>query len=437
MAQKNRLNLNFNLESFQERLDFINAYLLTEEFQTYPPTPTECEKIGDYLLWGKEENGRTAAENNNTELNSYWDSKPVESLETLMESPTFSEQMLRPLDAPKPLIRKETFSREKARQIAPAHLQADFETLWAQIDDLEFRLNTYEFAHGKRKEPPRASLSERITPERRAQIQEEAPHLAPYHYLKLKRQLVELRQQQYDYKDSYTTLILPHTEQFYVPPADPLTFGDEIPVFPLGTIVDEPLIWANNLHTEIFSEVELKHISDFLWTQKDLYSHRRDANFFDFCDVDHLYALCENWGHFKDEENSDSTRIHDLLLTLEAYRAAAHLSPIYEDILDLKLRGKDNLSIKEFINQKYSKSYNTNYISTLYCKKILAEIAAAATAHLEIIENIFFKEEFKQCIDCGNWYLRRPEYFMRRSRAADGYSPRCKACEKVLRDRKK
>lgn len=120
--KKNRLSLNFNLETYEERLEFINNYLDTDEFHENPPSPAECEKIGDYLLWGKEENGESAAENAGIEMESHWSSKPIESLEALIESPTFNESSLKPLDAPKPLIRKETFSREDARKNAPAHL---------------------------------------------------------------------------------------------------------------------------------------------------------------------------------------------------------------------------------------------------------------------------------------------------------------------------
>ncbi len=164
--KKNRLSLNFDLESYDERLQFIHDYLNTEEFRAEPPSPAECEKIGDYLLWGKEANGETAAENAGVELESHWGAKPVESLEALMESPSFNEGIIRSLNAPKPLIRKETFSREDARKNAPAHLQADFEALWTQIDELEFTLNTYEYAHGRRKEPPRIALANRLSVDR-------------------------------------------------------------------------------------------------------------------------------------------------------------------------------------------------------------------------------------------------------------------------------
>ena len=433
--KKNRLSLNFDLETYDERLQFINSYLETDEFRENPPTPIECEKIADYLLWGKESNGEPAAENAGVEMESHWSSKPIESLEALIESPTFNESSLRPLDAPKPLIRKETFSREEARKNAPAHLQADFEALWTQIDELEFTLNTYEYAHGRRKDPPRIALANRLSEERQAHLKETAPQLSPYHYLKLKRQLVSLRQQQYDYKDAYSSMILSSGEQFYTPPADPFTFGDEIKVLPLGTISDEPLLWVKDLNPTAFTESQLKDMSRFYWRLKE--QPQFEAMYFDFRDTDHLYALCEEWGVYSREENSKETRIRDLVDTFRYYRKMAHLEPILSDLLDLKLQKKDNMAIRQFLNEKYSKSYNVNYISTLYCKKILEQIAEAARQHELMVENLWFEEEWKKCIDCGKWYLRTADNFVRRAKSKDGFSPRCKVCEKALRDKRK
>ena len=433
--KKNRLSLNFNLETYEERLEFINNYLETEEFRENPPSPAECEKIGDYLLWGKEENGESAAENAGIEMESHWSSKPIESLEALIESPTFNESSLKPLDAPKPLIRKEVFSREDARKNAPEHLKADFEALWTQIDELEFTLNTYEYAHGRRKDPPRIALANRLSEERQTALKESAPQLSPYHYLKLKRQLVTLRQQQYDYKDSYSSMILPRTEQFYTPPADPFTFGDEIKVLPLGTITDEPLLWIKDLNPTAFTEEGLKQVSRFYWKLKD--QPQFDAMYFDFRDTDHLYALCEGWGVYSGEENSKETRIKDLVDTFRYYRKMANLDPILSDLLDLKLQKKDNMKIRQILNEKYAKSYNVNYISTLYCKKILEQIAQAAKDHEMKVENLWFEEEWKKCIDCGKWYLRTADNFVRRAKSKDGFSPRCKACEKILREKRK
>lgn len=438
--KKNRLSLNFNLETYEERLAFINNYLETEEFRENPPSEAECEKIGDYLLWGKESNGQTAAKNAGIELKSHWDRHPMESLEGLLEQPTFSESSLKPLDAPKPLIRKEVFSREQARAQAPAHLLPDFEDLWHQIDTLEFTLNTYEFAHSKRTEPPRSSLRERLSDTEIDSIQRTAPQLSPYHYLKLKRQLVSLRQEQYNYKDSYSSIILPPTEHYYQEPVPPFTFGDEIKVFPLGTTSDCKPLWAANLgpmNAMGLTEAATKSISQFYWTIHDAFNTKLDALYFDFRDVDHLKKLCDIWSDYRGVENSDTTRALDLMDTFQYYRKMAKLGPILETILELKLHRQDNQTIKEIVNQKFSKSYNTNYISTLYCKKILEQIAEAARQHEQMVENLWFEEEWKKCIDCGKWYLRTADNFVRKAKSKDGFSPRCKACEKILREKRK
>ena len=50
---QNRLKLNFNLESAQERADFINSYIV----QFPDLTNSEATTIADYLLWGKDDKG--------------------------------------------------------------------------------------------------------------------------------------------------------------------------------------------------------------------------------------------------------------------------------------------------------------------------------------------------------------------------------------------
>ena len=53
------------------------------------------------------------------------------------------------------------------------------------------------------------------------------------------------------------------------------------------------------------------------------------------------------------------------------------------------------------------------------------------------MENLWFEEEWKKRIDCGKWYLRTADNFVRRAKSKDGFSPRCKACEKILREKRK
>ena len=69
--------------------------------------------------------------------------------------------------------------------------------------------------------------------------------------------------------------------------------------------------------------------------------------------------------------------------------------------------------IADYINKKYGKNYNENYISTIYHQKILAAIADAATNHYNVIKNVFYPENFKYCIDCGRLLLMDTNNFMK------------------------
>jgi hypothetical protein len=76
----------------------------------------------------------------------------------MMESPTFNEASLRRPTEARTKISREVFDRKKALAECPTHLRPTFEDLFARIDRLELAIHFYEFAHGRRKEPPRESL---------------------------------------------------------------------------------------------------------------------------------------------------------------------------------------------------------------------------------------------------------------------------------------
>lgn len=125
-----------------------------------------------------------------------------------------------------------------------------------------------------------------------------------------------------------------------------------------------------------------------------------------------------------------------LMETLDFYAAAADLSEVQREILDLKLRGERNIDIADTVNKKWGSSYTANYISTIFRQRIVPKICAAAAYHLKVVENLFFEEEFKKCSCCGQTFLRDPVNFTRKVRAADGLSARCKKCEKAYRRKK-
>ena len=133
-----------------------------------------------------------------------------------------------------------------------------------------------------------------------------------------------------------------------------------------------------------------------------------------------------------DTESLDAN-LGNLLKTLHFYIEQADLTDIQREILGMKLHKKKNTDIAWDINHKYGKTYTSNYISTIFRQRIIPKINEAAAYHEKVIGNIFFEEEFKECTCCGELKLRDPDNFTRKSRSSDGYSSRCKKCEKKAR----
>jgi hypothetical protein len=74
----------------------LEEYLTSNIFKQMPPTEDELSTMADYLLWGKDEEGKNGKQNG-LELKTKhktWDDSPVDSLDELMEMPTFSEAAL-------------------------------------------------------------------------------------------------------------------------------------------------------------------------------------------------------------------------------------------------------------------------------------------------------------------------------------------------------
>lgn len=433
---KNRLKLNFELESAEDRAKFINEYLPTLDFSL---SEHEIETVSNYILWGKDNKGKNSQQNGEVELKK-WTSTPVESLEGLAETPGFQETQVRPLSEPPIRIQRTVFDRRRALNEAPEHLKQTFEDLFRQIDEIELELNYYELWAGRRKLPPREKLEQSFTEEERIEINKKALRLSQFKYLKLRHLLIELRAQQYTYYDTYKEQIMPHIGA-HEPILQPenIYIGEDISIYPIG-LKDE-----SQLSTKIFNinrppepndfgEEELKQISELLWKPKT-------PEYIDFTKPEHVLNIYLLRADLRDAEAEDPKGIYGaaacILRTLEFYETHANLSSLQKDLLELKLCNTSNLEIAKQLNKIYNKSYNENYISTIFHQKIIPSVAAAASEHREILENIFYPENFKKCKDCGRILLMTSDNFVKQKKSSDGFSPRCKACEKIKRSKYK
>ena len=440
----NRLKLDFALSYTDERINFIKKYVTEQQFQQRPLTEEECEMIANYVLWGKNrQTGQNAQQDGLVELpsrNGDWSSQQnIESLEELSENPMFNEATVRPITSIPYKVRKEAFSREGALRKAPPSLRDNLIDLFRQIDTLEYKIGLWDLAHNKRTKPLRAELTKQFTEEDTRAAQSEIIHWNQFKYLKKRHELIELRRSQYTLRDFFAPTI---TQKGIHPVQEEITppiFDSEIEVLPLGTfnktqiaqLVFRPF---DQCAPAFYSDSEIEQLTKFYWKKKK-FSAGANNVWFDFSNTDHLYKLVDNWQILCLSADTDlSTRA--LLEAFKFYVEQSKLTDLQKELLDLKKQKVKNADIAITINKKYGKGYSDNYISTVYTQKILTGIAAAVNQHSDIIANLSFKEEFKQCLGCGKWIRRTPDYFTRKIRSNDGLSTRCKACEKIARDKK-
>jgi hypothetical protein len=167
MAKTNRLKLDFSLQTDVERQAFLTQYLESETFRDRPPTPDELETMADYLLWGKNEEGLNGKQQG-LDLRSKhgtWDDSPVDSLDELMEQPTFNEASLSALGTTRYVTKKQVFSREEALCDAPDYLKPQLADLFREIDRLDYQIKWYELQHGRRTKEIRAELTKQFSEE--------------------------------------------------------------------------------------------------------------------------------------------------------------------------------------------------------------------------------------------------------------------------------
>lgn len=423
----------------EERSQYVTTYLESRESS---PTQDELTTISNYILWGVDSstglNGHQSRLYDLKSKASAWDGQNADSLDAMAEAPEFCEASLHPLGSvalPKNPRRK--FDREKEITNAGG-LTPDLKELWRHIDELDWQIEQYELMHGRRSCPIRQELINQLAQygTNIKQLNESVVHWNQRKYLKKKHELVELREQQYTLKDSYAPAInytkqinIMHDNEF-------IDWGGAVQVKPLGLKQGQAaqFIFKNfrSFCPDQLDEEQLKTISKRYWDSQTA----NGATFVDFCNVYHVQRFIENKVELKNASsltNNIESNIEALIDTFDYYVEEAKLDEKSIDILTMKMYHIHNKEIARVINEKYNHTYNENYISTIYCQQILAKIAETAQRHRQLIENIFYPENWKTCTLCGATLLRDDTNFTRRARSKDGFNTRCKQCEKQAR----
>lgn len=216
----------------------------------------------------------------------------------------------------------------------------------------------------------------------------------------LKKQLIEMRQQQYIMKNEYRKPIqlLNITKSF-----NAIDFSEEFTVDKNGNLESDGLIDFMNP----------KHISALL------------------CHYSKLKQ--EAYGHF---EADSWYLIEDLDNLVE--KALADF-PIYMDIVTYKIDGLKNVEIQSLLMRDYQVEHTPEYISALWRNKIPKLIAEEATKEYLVWYFTFIeKGKWKKCSCCGEIKLAHNKFFSKNSSSKDGWYSMCKDCRNArARDKNK
>lgn len=395
-----RFKLNFDLQTSHERLQFLKKNV---DFSSL--TKKDIETCTDYVLYGKDEDGKSAVDKKEiyikTRYKSYSHNEPV-SLEALMESPTFDESIFKKekdyYKKPKPNLDR---NDEKIQKIP------GMKELWEAIDTINHRL---QLAQGK------------IEPN----SDEEVPQLDSKQIYHLNHQLIELRKQQYLLKDSVYQEVQTNKNygSFY---QDAVDFEINYPVYPCGLMAAKQ---DPDFEIPFKSKREFKGFD--LETQIENLK-KAGKPYFSFLDKDHVYQLCLNYYEIKDqgEKNPDSP-LNNLIWTLDFYIEKANLSEQQKIILEGKKQRLLNKEICRELQDKMGISHQENYISTIW-NKVCQLICDAANLHFDEWCCKDYEPAWKKCNCCGKMMLRDSRNFVKKTKAIDGLTNRCKRCDQKKR----
>ena len=183
-----KIQLDFSKSSLSDRLEVANRYANANL------SAKNCKHIADYLLWSRDENGICISKNEDFELSSKWSASQPDSMEAIMEQEGAPPNFHVVGEIPPTLVRKQKFSRTEA---LGSPLAPHFKVLFDEIDRLDVLIS---FAMGKE---PREELVNRMEPSCLFALRAKAAKLSPKELQRARHDLVDLRTEQYELRDSY------------------------------------------------------------------------------------------------------------------------------------------------------------------------------------------------------------------------------------------
>lgn len=207
----------------------------------------------------------------------------------------------------------------------------------------------------------------------------------------LKKQLIEMRQDQYVIKNSYKQ---PSYSSSTVKSFAKLDLNEDITINEEGKPINDGLVSLFN--------------------------------------PQHISALLCNYSAIKEECYSKfSSDVYYLMEDLDAVvdRALKDKHPLYYDLLIYKIDGKQNIEIQKLLEKDYGIAYSLEYLSSLWRNKIPKLIAEQAEEDY-LIWYYTYKERgyWKRCSRCGEIKLGHNKFFSKNKTSKDGWYSICKCC---------
>lgn len=319
-----------------------------------------------------------------------------------MESPTFDERIFQKSKTIYKKVKPDIDNFKEELKTIP-----DFIELWKEIDRLQDLLDQNE---GK------------------IPFREGTPKLSQDNIYILKHTLVDLRKQQYPMMDYFKPTIGQHQNkaEFYESSSTKTT---NYSILPRGVISGNNDLFFTN--PELFAQKDPKAAAiNFEQIRQS------GKPYFDFTDFTHVYQLILHYAELKNQvRNQPDSLLNNLLQTLDFYIDKANLSEQQLLIIrDKKLR-RPNKEIRENLIQELGISHKENYISTIWNKAVKLIIEAVELNYDEYLSKDYQKA-WKKCNRCGRLLLRDPRNFVRKNKAADGLTGRCKCCDREIRQGK-
>ena len=401
---KKAYSLDYSIERDCDRVTAVKDIL---DQLPSDPNSSDLEQMADYILYGKDEEGRNAVQrgettNSNTRYNSFKTANDkLQSLDAIIENPLSDQQQLQTqLKRDVYLKKTRTISRKDDADI-PFMSQ-----VWDSIDRLDRWIHVIE---GKLAPQPGDVLFD-----------------DSYHLYQLKHILIDLRRHQYYLKDYYKPIIQfqavdhPHA-QFYDWTADAFYW---MPYAAWKERVDNALLHSISKNIEDYETRGEGPNLEVKWVVR--------RHTFDWENPAHVRALINNWElMYESMRDRLDTYGYTLLLDFERYHRMANLTPVREFLLQQKMVRASYASIISELKARFGLSYNENHLSTILSKEIPQKIADAAQRHRLILETP--REEKKKCARCGQFLPRSNLFFACNRSRKDGFSSSCKECERKMR----